>query len=147
MVRRLASQHGFYDICNSMSKYFRPYFFAALVVTYFLTVVGMPVYMHYCGGEVEEVSYLVNDNGCCGDEMPADNDCCHDEGLVISNKVDFTLKGFSAQFHQPVTDLFYLLPGKWVPVTKEISPGGIARVDTSPPFQNSTLAEVIVLRI
>jgi hypothetical protein len=128
-------------------KFLRPYFFAALVVTYFLTVIGMPVYMHYCGGEVEEVSYLVKQNGCCGDEVPPDNDCCHDEGLVLSNKVDFTIKDFSPDFHEPVTDLFHLLPEQLMPAINESYRACLFHTGCAPPFQNSTLAEIVVLRI
>jgi hypothetical protein len=130
-----------------MSKLLRPYLFAALVFSYFLTVVGLPVYMHYCGGQVEEISYVVNSNGCCGDEVPADNDCCHDEGLVLSCKVDFTIKDFSPVINTTVTDLFYLLPGHKALAESDGHPSFSEQVSALPPFQNSLLAEIVVLKI
>ena len=80
-------------LMRSLSKYL----FATLVISYMLTVVGMPVYLHYCGGQVEEISYLIETNGCC-----------RNEGVVLQNAVDFTLKTFDAQLFQPEREICYL---------------------------------------
>lgn len=64
-----------------------------------ITVVGIPVYYHYCGGELEEINYVLKSSGCCGgeedDSSESDNGCCKDENLVLKSNVDFTLKGFN----------------------------------------------------
>ncbi len=64
-----------------------------MVGTYLTTAIGVPVYMHYCGGELEKVSYLVKSKGCCGsDEDSGMAGCCQDESIVARCAPDFTFK-------------------------------------------------------
>jgi hypothetical protein len=65
-----------------------------MVVMYLTTAIGIPVYMHYCGGELEKVSYLIKTKGCCGSEDNEEgmNDCCQDENLTVRYAPDFTTK-------------------------------------------------------
>ncbi len=65
-----------------------------VVSAYLITVIGVPVYLHYCGGELETINYLVKADSCCGgeEEDTSDNGCCEDEGLVLKSNVDFTIK-------------------------------------------------------
>ena len=67
-----------------MSK-LRTSIFAVFTFCYLLAVNGIPVYLHYCGGELEEISYLTKTNNCCGDEEENNeaSDCCHNESLVL----------------------------------------------------------------
>jgi hypothetical protein len=58
-------------------------------------VIGVPVYLHYCGGQLEKVNYMVKTSGCCedGDEdSQEDSGCCENEGSYVQNHTDFTLK-------------------------------------------------------
>lgn len=61
-----------------------------------ITVIGIPVYYHYCGGELEEISYVLKSNSCCGEEEDeseqASNDCCKDENRILKSNIDFTIK-------------------------------------------------------
>ncbi|MCC6371076.1 MAG: hypothetical protein IT236_08740 [Bacteroidia bacterium] len=78
-------------------------------MSYTLTTVGFPVYLHYCGGELERVNYLVKGTGCCGetdDESSESNDCCKDEGLYVQNTNHFTLKTINYSIQQSLTLLF-----------------------------------------
>lgn len=64
-----------------------------MVVLYLTTAIGIPVYLHYCGGELEKVSYLIKSNGCCGEDEDADmGGCCQDENTVAQFTPDFTVK-------------------------------------------------------
>jgi hypothetical protein len=59
-----------------------------------VTAVGVPVYYHYCGGELEEVNYVLKGNSCCGgeDTQEEDNGCCKDENYILKSDTDFTIK-------------------------------------------------------
>ena len=70
----------------------RKYLFACLVAAYLGSILGLPVYYHYCGGELEEVSYLVKPSGCCEDEGDEPDGCCSNETMVLVNAADFTSK-------------------------------------------------------
>lgn len=65
-----------------------------MVVVYLTTAIGIPVYMHYCGGELEKISYLVKSKGCCGSEEENEdmNGCCQDENGIARYAPDFTTK-------------------------------------------------------
>jgi hypothetical protein len=73
---------------------FHKFLFAMLVSAYTITVVGIPVYFHYCGGELEKIDYLVKGSGCCDDDeqQGEENGCCKDEGKYLLNNPDFTIK-------------------------------------------------------
>jgi hypothetical protein len=63
------------------------------VLAYLVMVIGIPVYFHYCGGELEEISYIVKSNGCCGDESDEDESgCCKNEDVHLQYAADFTFK-------------------------------------------------------
>jgi hypothetical protein len=64
-----------------------------MVCVYVTTAIGVPVYMHYCGGELEKVTFLVKTNSCCGEEEEdMDSDCCANENTVARYAPDFTTK-------------------------------------------------------
>ena len=86
-----------------------------MVGIYLTTAIGVPVYMHYCGGELEKVSYLIKSKGCCGSDDEAGMDgCCQDENFVARCAPDFTAKKINSGvdfvlpcFDLVLTDLFY----------------------------------------
>ncbi len=64
-----------------------------MVCVYVTAAIGIPVYMHYCGGELEEVSFLVKAKGCCEGEEPGEaDDCCDNENTFARYSPDFTTK-------------------------------------------------------
>ncbi len=44
--------------------------------------IGVPVFKHYCGGELESISVFVKHASCCGEEEDEPSDCCKDEVQV-----------------------------------------------------------------
>ena len=64
-----------------------------MVGVYLTTAAGIPVYMHYCGGELEQVSFLVKSNSCCGgEEEDMEPGCCDNENTFARYAPDFTFK-------------------------------------------------------
>ena len=97
------------DICSI--NLFKKYLFGLIVASYLATIIGIPVYLHYCGGELEEVSYLTRATSCCGEEedQTEDNGCCKNESHVLLNAADFTLNNVSSALPlKSYTELFYL---------------------------------------
>jgi len=83
------------------------------VAVYLFSAIGVPVYLHYCGGELEEISYLVKSNGCCGEEESDEtSDCCHNENVYIKNTNDFSLDILHIDFSKKTSQtlLFYATP-------------------------------------
>jgi len=81
-----------------------------VVLTYLVNVIGIPVYFHYCGGELETVNYLVKGTSCCGEEEQdgEDDGCCEDEQVVLMGGSDFTIKGnLSFQFIKIIQQVFF----------------------------------------
>ena len=102
----------FYDICSISSL--KKYLFGLIVASYVITAVGIPVYYHYCGGELEEINYLMKGTSCCDgaedDTEEADNGCCKDENVILKSNVDFTIKDLSTyHFVKSWQNLFYLV--------------------------------------
>ncbi len=63
-----------------MSLSIKTYFFVLLTFIYLVVQIGLPVFKHYCGGELESISFLVKENGCCGEEEEEDESgCCQNE--------------------------------------------------------------------
>ena len=95
-----------------------------MVVVYLTTAIGIPVYMHYCGGELENISFLVKSNSCCGgEEEDMDDGCCADENTIARYAPDFTTKKVvNSDFHIanvnlfPVTTLLYDLKIKSISI-------------------------------
>lgn len=80
-----------------------------MVVVYVTTAIGIPVYMHYCGGELETVSFLVKDDSCCGEEEEMPSDCCDNEDTFARYAPDFTAKKINSgsDFKIPSIDLMF----------------------------------------
>jgi hypothetical protein len=111
----------------------------------------VPVYLHYCGGELEKVNYLVKTGSCCGseDESADDDGCCRDEGAYVQNHTDFNLKLLSYNFFiqssswSHITSSIFSLPENLKAPEAKFLPNG------KPPFPKITEAIVCtsVLRI
>ncbi len=88
----------------------RKYLFGICVSVYLFSTIGMPVYLHYCGGKLEQVSYLVKANSCCGDDEDATSDCCHNENFYLHNGSNFSIKivhlDCSKSFSQVISQIF-----------------------------------------
>lgn len=81
-----------------------------LVVFYLLVTAGVPVYLHYCGGELETVSCLVKKNGCCGEASDERMDCCMDQDLWLRHDPDLGLKPAGNFKFVQVCSVVYYLP-------------------------------------
>jgi hypothetical protein len=79
-----------------------------MVCVYVTTAIGIPVYMHYCGGELEKVSFLIEAPGCCeGEDAGEADDCCDNENTVARYSPDFTVKKVvDSDFHIADLNLF-----------------------------------------
>ena len=60
------------------------FLFTFLVAFWLINSIGIPVYYHYCGGELESVSALFKSEGCCGEEDDEENGCCANETKIFS---------------------------------------------------------------
>ncbi|MEI6020111.1 MAG: hypothetical protein WCR21_03205 [Bacteroidota bacterium] len=70
----------------------------------------MPVYLHYCGGQLEEISYLVKANNCCsGDDDDATSDCCHNEHFYLHNGSNFSFKVIHVDFTKVFSQVLNLV--------------------------------------
>jgi hypothetical protein len=83
-----------------------------MVVVYLTTAIGIPVYMHYCGGELEKVSYLIKSDGCCSEDEDGDmGGCCQNENTFAQCAPDFTVKKvIDSNFNIADFDLFTVAP-------------------------------------
>ncbi len=97
---------------------FRKYFVGFAILVYCITTIGIPVYFHYCGGELEEITYVVKPNSCCGneemhgDESPNEDGCCKDESFLIKTDSHFVLKDFNSY---KVFNFCNALPNAFIP--------------------------------
>lgn len=83
-----------------------------MVAVYLTTAIGVPVYIHYCGGELEKVSFLVKTNTCCGEEEEdMEPGCCANENTVARYSPDFTVKkAIDSNFNIADFNLFTVAP-------------------------------------
>ena len=68
--------------------------------------------MHYCGGELETVSFVVKSNSCCGEEEEdMDECCCANENTFARYAPDFTAQKINtgSDLQLPSVDLFFLV--------------------------------------
>lgn len=138
-----------------MSIQFRKYFIGFAIMVYCITTIGIPVYFHYCGGELEEITYVVKSNSCCGDEemhseeAQNDDDCCKDESYLIKTDSHFVLKEFSSY---KVFNFCNALPNAFAPTaTLSIQPKKLVSFNNnlSPPpkLQSERIISSTVFRI
>jgi len=102
---------NYHDICNINS--FKKYFFLLIASVYTMSVLGVPVYFHYCEGELENVDFITKGSGCCCDddeESGEKNNCCKDETLLLQNDKNALVKSYERVIKQSSFLLFAVLP-------------------------------------
>lgn len=123
-----------------------------MVVAYLLSAMGIPIYLHYCGGELEKVNYVIKSNSCCGgdeDDTNATSDCCKDENVFIKNATDFTFRHSAHQeLVKACSQLFYISLPFGATLQSDLMPLRISFQEAPPPkLQHSLMISTAVLRI
>jgi hypothetical protein len=123
-----------------------------VVASYVVSAIGIPIYLHYCGGELEKINYVVKGTSCCGEEEdsePMDEGCCKDENIVLKNNPDFTLKQFNNYaLIKTVSEIFYIsLPFYYSPLIKNMESNTLSIEAPPPKLQASLVISTSVLRI
>lgn len=116
-------------------KKLHTFFFSLLVLAYITSNIGVFVYYHYCGGELEKIS-AVKVRSCCGgmDGKDGDNDCCKNESRHLSLKPEFSpAKSLQPSFSLPVQDLFTLVSFHTAFSQLHVSTAPLFYVDAHPP--------------
>ncbi len=120
-----------------------------MVVVYLTTAIGVPVYLHYCGGELEKVSFLIKSNSCCGgEEEDMDDGCCANENTIARYSPDFTVKK-AVDSHFSIADfnLFTIAPLLF-DLKIESSPVFVSKYFFPPPdIVQSNIIQTTFLRI
>jgi len=94
-----------------LKKSFSKIFIAFVAIIYVLSTVGVSVFSHYCGGELEKVTLFSKTKSCCGDEEEVameDDGCCKDEIAHVSFQKDFTFYTLVKSIKAPVSELFII---------------------------------------
>lgn len=109
----------------------------------------MPVYFHYCGGELEKVDFLTKSDSCCGDEEqdPADGDngCCQDEEVFVQNTEQAILKHYKTLI-QTAFLLLSDVPRASTPILPK-RPLNTARTECLLAIHHSKFISTFMLRI
>ena len=126
--------------------------FGLVVTAYVVSAIGIPVFLHYCGGEVENVNFVIKGStACCGEEEdsePMDDGCCKDEKLVIKNTTDFTLKQINNDLLKTFCQLFYVSKSFLLEDLKTPQKLNNHSIEAPPPkLQASLIISTSVLRI
>lgn len=115
------------------------------------TVIGIPVYLHYCGGELEEISYLTKANSCCGEEEEEteDNGCCKNESHILLNSADFSLNTISCSVPTKASnELFYHTASASLRSIDQVSVYSTQWIESPPPHrQHDLMLASTLLRI
>ena len=81
-------------------------------MTYVISAVGVPIYLHYCGGELENINYVIKGSGCCDGEenetSNTDDGCCKDENVYLKNNTDFTIKHSDFELTKAISQIFFI---------------------------------------
>ena len=125
--------------------------FCLIVTTYVVSAIGVPVFLHYCGGELEHVTYIVRGESCCGesDDNAMQDDCCKDENIIIKHNPNFTFnQSIHVNFQKWACNNFYF-SFSFVKTTFQDNSFSTSLAFESPPpkIQNSLLISTSVFRI
>lgn len=73
-----------------------------------MSTIGVSVFSHYCGGELEKVTLFSKAKSCCGEEEEADMEdgCCKNESVHLAFQKDFTFYTLANNIKAPVNQLF-----------------------------------------
>ncbi len=120
------------------------------IFIYLLTAIGIPVFQHYCGGELEDVSVYTKVNSCCGDdEAAAESDCCHNEVQVAKFDAQSSFKTTARLQTAPAFICNFLVPTPVILDTfSNAASNTIVKSDLEPPpLLHQTIIDTAVLRI
>lgn len=71
-----------------------------------MSTVGVSVFSHYCGGELEHVTLFSKTKSCCGEEeSDMEDGCCKDVVTHVSFQKDFTFSQLIKECKAPVLAL------------------------------------------
>jgi hypothetical protein len=96
--------------------------FFGLVSLYVFATIGVSVFSHYCGGELENVSVFTKTSSCCGDDESdeaMESGCCKDEITHIAFKENFTFYTIVKDCKAAVSELFNPVTGFSDPVLQD----------------------------
>lgn len=81
-----------------------------VVLIYVMSTVGVSIFSHYCGGELEKITLFSKTKSCCGEETEADMEdgCCKNESIHLAFQKDFTFYSVAKNLKAPVNQLFIL---------------------------------------
>lgn len=112
-----------------------------MVAVYVMSTIGVSVFSHYCGGELEHVTLFSKTKSCCGEEeSDMDDGCCKDVVTHLSFQKDFIVSHFIKGCKAPVVALvifdihntFFNFNGtddSFIKVNKEYPPPNLVQHD------------------
>jgi hypothetical protein len=95
-----------------LKKNFSKIFIAFVAIIYVLSTVGVSVFSHYCGGELEKITLFSKTKSCCDgeEEEETEDGCCKNELVHVSFQKDFTFYTFIKSIKAPIVELFIIKP-------------------------------------
>ena len=95
-----------------MKKHFAKIFISFVAIVYVMSTIGVSVFSHYCGGELEKVTLFSKTKSCCDGEEEDENEngCCKNEFVHVSFQKDFTFYKLVNTIKAPVNQLFVIQP-------------------------------------
>lgn len=122
-----------------------------LVVVFVIANIGFPVYLHYCGGELEKVSAFVKEKNCCGTEEDEDDGCCKNEKSHVSFKSEFdVIVKSDFDYHPLLLQLFFNPMNSYsfvVTCLNNISSHALQAIPWPPGYWGITIVKATVFRI
>jgi len=89
-----------------LKKHFAKIFIAFVAIVYVMSTIGVSVFSHYCGGELEHVTLFSKTTKCCGeDEDDMGDGCCKNVVTHVSFQKDFTFAQLIKDCKAPVLAL------------------------------------------
>jgi hypothetical protein len=147
LLKALNPSEKFSHLCI-LVELLRRYVFTCAVIVYVITAIGVPVYLHYCGGELETINYVMKADSCCGGEESdeEDNGCCKDEGFILKSTADCTTKDTSPKIAKnffPVLSILFNLK----PIENHSCPKSEVATTNHPVRSQDHIVSISVLRI
>ena len=96
----------FFSKFDRVKNYFK-YLFSFVIGIYLINNIGLPVYYHYCCGELESINPLFKTQNCCGENEDEDSGCCNNETKIISQKSECSINNFHLKMVPQTLALHY----------------------------------------
>lgn len=132
-----------------MHQSIKKYLFVFCTLIYLVSINGIPIYLHYCGGDLEAISYFTKTNSCCGEEEAEDeeSDCCKNEQHILKTNLD-AVHHHTARLLAPTLPLIqFFLHSAAVCFSNNCSAKPVLLGPSPPPLQHSDLIDFVVMRI